>query len=209
VSPAPAPQALARLRALLLDAASGAGLLPRQALESFQSWQDLAALLGSEWSDGLLRSSVAARRVLARRLRGLGAAPVPIARAAELPAGTPIHLRGTARPVLPSRLNAHISHIWSRSAMTGDNVRTTVEEGHDFFVVDGEGATARVIAARGYLLNADLLQAGDLVSVFGFTDTAPAASGVDSRAASLLAVRAGDDVPLIVQRLQRLRPAAP
>lgn len=90
--------------------------------------------------------------------------------------------------------------------MTGDNVRTTVEVGHDFFVVDQEGATARVIAARGYLVNGDVLRADDAVSVFGFTDTAPAPAGVDSRAASQLVVRAGDDLPLIVQRL---RPAAP
>jgi hypothetical protein len=96
--------------------------------------------------------------------------------------------------------------------MTGDNVRTTVEEGHDFFVVaEGreDGAAVRVMAARGYLLCADTLDSGDRVSVFGFTDTAPAPAGVDSRAASQLVIRAGDDLPLIVQRLQRLRPAAP
>jgi hypothetical protein len=204
VSPAPAPQALARLRALLLDAATG-GALERQALEPFESWQDLAALLGSEWSDGVLRGSVAARRVLARRMRTLGAAAISVARAGELPSGAPVHLRGAARPVSPSRLNAHISHIWSRSAMTADNVRITVEEGHDFFLVEEGGAAVRVIAARGYLLNADSLDAGDRVSVFGFIDQAPAPPGVESRAATQLVVRAGDDVPLLVRRLREPR----
>jgi hypothetical protein len=84
--------------------------------------------------------------------------------------------------------------------MTADNVRTTVEEGHDFFLVEEGEPTARVIASRGYLLNADSLDAGDQVSVFGFVDSAPAPSGVDSRAATQLVIRAGDDVPLLVRR---------
>jgi hypothetical protein len=174
-------------------------------MEPFQSWEDLAALLGSEWSDGVLRGSAAARRVLARRLRTLGVAAISVARAAELDPGTQVHLRGSARPVSPSRLNAHISHIWSRSAMTADNVRTTVEEGHDFFLVEEGGAAVRVIAARGYLLSADSLDAGDRVSVFGFIDQVPAPPGVESRAATQLVVRAGDDVPLLVRRLREPR----
>jgi hypothetical protein len=200
VSPEPAPHALARLRALLLDVASDGGPLLRQGLEGFQSWQSLAALCGTEWSDGLLRASTAARRVLRRRLQGLGVGAISVARAEELPPGTPVHLHGSARPVLPSRLNAHISHIWSRSAMTTDNVRVTLEEGHDFFLAEEGGATVRVIAARGYLLNADTLLPGEHVSVFGFTDRTPAPAGVASRSESVLAVRAGDDAPLLIRR---------
>ena len=55
--------------------------------------------------------------------------------------------------------------------MTSDNVRFDAEEGHDFFLADDEGRqTTRVIVARGHLVNADALEVGDRVSVFGFTD---------------------------------------
>jgi hypothetical protein len=209
VSPEPEAQALLRLRALLLDVARDGGPLLRQGIDGFQSWQSVATLCGTEWTAGAMRGSTASRRVLRRRLQGLGIGAITVERAADLPAGTPVHLRGSVRPVLPSRLNAHISHIWSRSAMTTDNVRVTVEEGHDFFLVGPRGAgrdtgvasAVRVIAARGYLLNADTLIAGDRVSVFGFTDRTPAPTDVASRSASELAVRAGDDEPLLIRRL--------
>jgi hypothetical protein len=84
--------------------------------------------------------------------------------------------------------------------MTTDNVRVTLEEGHDFFLAEEGGATVRVIAARGYLLNADTLLPGEHVSVFGFTDRTPAPAGVASRSESVLAVRAGDDAPLLIRR---------
>jgi hypothetical protein len=87
--------------------------------------------------------------------------------------------------------------------MTADNVRFLIEEGQHFFLTDTKGQTARVIATRGYLVNAAKLAPGDRVSVFGFTDRIadPSAdsSDISGRERSLLAVRAGDDVPLIVR----------
>jgi hypothetical protein len=92
--------------------------------------------------------------------------------------------------------------------MNTDNVRGAVEEGHDFFLTDDlepAGQTICVIVARGHLINADELVHGDRVSVFGFTDSVAArgASQADpfDRAAREPALRAGDDLPLLIRRL--------
>jgi hypothetical protein len=207
VSLGPAPLALARLRELLLDIARGGTENMRAALEGFETWRSLAPLAGSDWAAGARRSSPAARRVLERRLRALGARALSVRAAAQLPVGSTVHVRGTIRPAVPLRveggLTSHICHIWSHGAMTTDNVRFEVEEGHDFFLTDDEGQTARVIAARGHLLDAAALDPGDRVSVFGFTDRAAdrALSGADwiDGEALGLALRAGDDLPLIVR----------
>jgi hypothetical protein len=198
VSRAPEPLALARLRELLLDVTLGGSEHLRAALEGFETWRALAPLVGTEWAAGARRSSVAARRVLERRLRALGVAPVPVSAATALPVGAAVHVRGTIRPAAPitpfiGGLTSHIGHIWSHGATNTDNVRLEVEEGHDFFLTDEEGQTARVIAARGHLLDADALDAGDVVSVFGFTDR------VADRGGPALALRAGDDLPLLLR----------
>ena len=111
-----------------------------------------------------------------------------------------------------------MSYIWSHSEMSTDNVRLVVEEGHDFFLTDEKGPqtqvraldgaeTVCVIAARGHLVNADQLAAGDRVSVFGFIDRVahprPAGLGRSARELSALAVRAGDDSPLLIRRVSR------
>jgi hypothetical protein len=207
----PEPLALARLRELLQGAAAGGGDQLRAGLESFQSWQALAPLCGSGWAAGARRSSMAARRVLQRRLRELGSAPTALDRAAGLPIGAPVHVRGTVRPLRPvdpaGSEGGLKSHIWSRSAMNTDNVRFEVEEGHDFFLTEEQsGQTACVMVSRGHLLDADTLAAGDRVSVFGFVGRAArGASRVDplDRAPRALAIRAGDDVPLFVRKLAR------
>ena len=87
--------------------------------------------------------------------------------------------------------------------MNTDNVRVAVEEGHDFFLADEEaGQTACVIVARGHLVNADSLAPGDRVSVFGFTDVTPQGrDGPLDRGGFRLAVRSGDDLPLLLRRL--------
>jgi hypothetical protein len=200
------PLALARLRESLLDVASGGSDQLRAALEGFRSWRSLATLCGSEWTAGARRSSTAARRVLQRRLRALGAAPVSVGRAAALPAGSAVHVRGTIRRLRSDDSEGGLkSHIWSHSAMNTDNVRFEVEEGHDFFLIDEkDGQTACVIAARGHLVNDDRLVAGDRVSVFGFTDATTnglARPDLLERRARLLALRAGDDLPLLVRKL--------
>jgi hypothetical protein len=214
VSRAPEPLALARLRALLLDVATDGSALLREGLEGFQSWRFLASLCGTEWASGARRSSGAARRVLQRRLRVLGTRPITIASAAQLPIGAPAHVRGTIAPLSsgrPSagRLSAHIAHIWSLSAMDTENVRFTVEDGHDFFLTDKEGEALRVIVARGVLVNTDTLRAGDRISAFGFVDRVldPAPRDADSltRGATSIALRSGDDLPLLLRRVSQER----
>lgn len=170
VSRAPEPLALVRLRALLLELAGDGSALLRDGLEGFQSWHFLAALVGTDWATGARRSSAAGRRVLQRRLRALGTRPIPLPSAAQLAVGSPAHVRGTILPMLLSRQTSYNGYIWSHSAMSTDNVRLQVEEGHDFFLTDEEGETARVIAARGALINADTLAPGDRISVFGYVD---------------------------------------
>jgi hypothetical protein len=206
VSRGPEPLALARLRALLLEVASGGSERLREGLEGFQSWRSLATLCGTEWTAGTRRSSTAARRLLQRRLRALGAAPISVETAARLPLGASAHVRGTIRPMIPTGSEGDLkSHIWFHSTVNTDNVRFVVEEGHDFFLTDEEGRTACVIVARGHLINDDELLAGDEVSVFGFTDriAAPRADPLD-RDASAPTLRAGDDLPLLVRRARRL-----
>jgi hypothetical protein len=211
VSRAPEPLALARLRALLLDVATDGGALLREGLEGFQSWRFLASLCGTEWASGARRSSGAARRVLQRRLRVLGTRPITVATAARLPTGAPAHVRGTipASSDRSSRLSAHIAHIWSLSAMDTDNVRFTVEDGHDFFLTDEEGETLRVIAGRGVLVNADTLSAGDRISAFGFVDrvldSVPRGADALTRGATSVALRSGDDLPLLLRRVSQER----
>jgi hypothetical protein len=229
VSRAPEPLALARLRELLLDVASDGSVLLRQGLEGFESWRSLASLCGTEWTAGVRRSSVAARRVLQRRLRVLGAQPIDLTDAAGLPVGSSVHVRGTVVGVAPGRRPiddtqtaaprttrpAHISYIthigdiWSLSTMNTDNVRLAIEEGHDFFLTDEKGQTACVIATRGVLLNADTLRAGDRISVFGFVDSVVGprgqTEGPPARRTPSLALRAGDDLPLLLRRLTQER----
>lgn len=204
VTEGPAPLALARLRELLLDVATGGGDQVRAALVGFKSWRSLATLCGSEWTTGARRGTTAARRVLQRRLRALGVAPLSIAEAARLPVGTAVHVRGTIRRLRSEGAEGGLkSHIWFHSAMDTDNVRVAVEEGHDFFLADEEaGQTACVIVARGHLVNADSLAPGDRVSVFGFTDVTPQGrDGPLDRGGFRLAVRSGDDLPLLLRRL--------
>jgi hypothetical protein len=210
VTRGPEPLALARLRELLLEVAGAGSDQLRAGLEGFQSWRSLATLCGTEWTAGARRGSPAARRVLARRLRSLGAAPISVAQATRLPVGSAVHLRGIIRPLLPDDDGSGSegglkSHIWSHSAMDTDNVRLAVEEGHDFFLLDEKGGEAAcVIVARGHLVNADGLGAGDRVSVVGFTDEttlAPSRSAPLDRRARSLAIRAGDDAPLILRKL--------
>jgi hypothetical protein len=210
----PEPLALARLRELVLEVAAGGSDQLRAGLEGFQSWRSLATLCGSEWSAGARRSSAAARRILERRLRELGRAPCRLEHAAGLPIGASVHVRGIVRhlrplrPVDPASSEGGLkSHIWSRSAMNTDNVRVQVEEGHDFFLTDEQsGQTACVMVARGHLVNAEALAAGDRVSVFGCVDrSARATARIDpfDRAPTGLAIRAGDDRPLLVRKLAR------
>jgi hypothetical protein len=201
VAAGPAPLALARLRELLLELATDGADVTRAALEGFHSWRFVSTLCGTEWARGGRRSSLAARRVLRRRLRALGARAISFEAASTLPIGSPVHLEGTVRSLLPGRAK---SHIWSHSAMEAHNVRLDVEEGHDFLLVEETGRTARVIAARGHLINAERLEVGERASVLGMTDLVLDASdgggAARDRGVRVLALRAGDDAPLLIRR---------
>jgi hypothetical protein len=93
--------------------------------------------------------------------------------------------------------------------MDTENVRFTVEDGHDFFLTDKEGEALRVIVARGVLVNTDTLRAGDRISAFGFVDRVldPAPRDADSltRGATSIALRSGDDLPLLLRRVSQER----
>jgi hypothetical protein len=205
VSRWPEPLAVVRMRELLLDAASDLRPLLRAGLESLESWVWLAPLVDSGWLAGTASGSPAARRLLQRRLSVLGTQPSSVAAAGELPVGAAVHLRGTIRPMSASRLKSHMSYIWSQRAMTEHNVRCMVEEGQHFFLTDASARTACVMAGNGYLINADSLSPGDQVSVFGYTDRVADRRGQEGdrmvRDGRVLAVRAGDDRPLLVRRI--------
>ncbi|HEX4405029.1 MAG TPA: hypothetical protein VH560_09385 [Polyangia bacterium] len=93
--------------------------------------------------------------------------------------------------------------------MDTENVRFAVEDGHDFFLTDDKGSTLRVIAARGVLVSADTLVAGDRISAFGFVDrvldSGPASVGALNRGATSIALRSGDDLPLLLRRVSQER----
>jgi hypothetical protein len=210
---APEPLALARLRELLLDVAAGSGEAVRAALEGFRSWSSLANLCGTEWTAGARRHSAAAQRVLQRRLRALAAKPVTVARAGELPVGSAVHVRGIIRAANsnPGSEGGPKSHIWFHSTTCTDNVRVVVEQGHDFFLTceaTAGRATTHVVVARGHLVNAEELRDGDRVAVFGFTDRVAGRGATRrdplDRGASDLVLRSGDDLPLLVLRLEQL-----
>jgi hypothetical protein len=200
----PQPLALAWLRELLLEAAADSSELSRAGLEGFEAWSFLATLVGTEWARGARRSSPAAVRVLRRRLRALGVRATSFEAAAAAPVGTPVHLQGVikeaTRPLHQSRAT---SHIWFHSEVNAHNVRLVVEEGCDFLMGDDTGRTACVMAMRGHLVNGARLVAGDRVSVFGMTDLVADAAARGERSARVLAVRAGDDGPLVVRLAHR------
>jgi hypothetical protein len=205
ISRFPEPLALSRLRAQLLGAALGGDGLLEDGLAGFQSWKFLTTLAESAWTDGVRRDSPAARRLLRRRLRMLGTRAASFPQAAALTAGSAVHVRGVARRMPAAQSARPDAPIWQVSTMTTALAQLLVEEGQDFFLADDAGATACVIAARGYLINADALIEGETVSVFGFVDRI-ADARADSRSAHArgelsLAVRSGDTLPLLVRRV--------
>ena len=92
--------------------------------------------------------------------------------------------------------------------MSSNNVRLLVEEGHDFFLEDAPGQVALVRAAGGYLIGGPdaALDSGAKVEVFGFVDhvidSAAPLAGRNARGEPIvLALRAGDALPLIVRKV--------
>ncbi len=175
-------------------------------LALFRSWETAGAVLPTVLPAVALRGGEASRRALQRFLRTLGARRATIRELQAIPRGTPARVVGNVAG--PSW--KPFSHIWSKSEMSRHNVRLLVEEGHDFFLEDAPGQVAVVRAAGGYLIGGPegAIDGGDQVEVFGFVDhvidSAAPLPGRHPRAEPIvLALRAGDDLPLIVRKIVR------
>jgi hypothetical protein len=201
----PGAAALDRARRLLIDAAARDPSGPLAAgLAHFDSWESLAAIAETPWLSPARRPSAVALRRARQRLRLLGSAPSTFAAAAGLGSVEPIHLRGICAP-LPGHHAG--DELWHRGIVEDDSGRWMVDEGRDFVLTGGDGATALVLAAGGRLVNAGGLHPGDEVSVFGFADEAPDATGLarspHGRGGQTLALRSGSELPLLVGLLRR------
>jgi len=200
----PDPVRWSALRQRLSQAASGQGQAIQEGLALFRCWEDAGALVPAILPASALRGGEASRRALQRFLRTLGARQVTLGALATAPRGTPARVVGRVKGSCWKLL----SHIWSKSEMTRHNVRLLAEEGHDFFLADDAGRTAIVQVAGGYLIGGpDLtVEAGDRVEVFGFVDHvidrgAPLGASHPRGEPIALALRTGDQLPIIVRKL--------
>lgn len=209
-APRPDPVRWSALRQRLSQAASRQGRAVQEGLALFRSWETAGAVLPTVLPAMALRAGEASRRALQRFLRTLGARRATVGELQAVPRGTPVRVVGkVAGPSWKP-----FSHIWSKSEMSRHNVRLLVEEGHDFFLEDTPGQVAVVRAAGGYLIGGPdgAIDAGDEVEVFGFVDhlidsAAPRAGRHPRGEPIVLAVCAGDELPLIVRKI--LRPPSP
>jgi hypothetical protein len=198
------------LRQRLSQAASGQGRALQDGLALFRSWEIAGEVLPMVLPPVALRGGEASRRALQRFLRTLGARRATVGELQAVPRGTPTRVVGKVTG--PSR--KPFSHIWSKSEMSEDNVRLLVEEGHDFFLEDAPGQVAVVRAAGGYLIGGPdgAIDGGAEVEVFGFVDhvidsAAPPTGRLPRGEPIVLALRAGDELPLVVRKI--LRPPLP
>jgi hypothetical protein len=196
VSKVPAPGALSRARAWLLE------VVP-DALGSFDSWTSLACICESGWLAPLRRPTTAMARVARRRLRVLASRPLTYAAFAALRAGEgPVHLRGRCAS-LPGQ---GASPLW-RTEERDDAAegRLVIEEGHDF-LLSIDGGDVYVLSKGGHLASVAPLHAGDEVSVFGFADEIPdrwgLAPALHGRGGLLPAVRSGSELPLLLTQVR-------
>jgi hypothetical protein len=193
--PFPSAGAIARARALVLDAGVK---LP------IQDWSSLATLCDTAWLPTTRRVSPAAARAARRRLYPLSSPPTPVAATHAMARGELVHVRGVATD-LPGR-SAH-SALWrTRTVRASDGV-WLVEEGSDFLLLDSAGGRIVVLAEGGHLVDGATLQAGDPVSVFGVLDDVPdragLARGAPGRSGLVPALRSGEQQPLLLSHLRR------
>ena len=190
---------LARARALVLEAGVE---LP------FSDWASLATLWGTAWLPVTRHPSPAAARALRRRLGRLGRlAPEPrtlaVAGAGKRVADL-VHVRGRCA-ALPGRAAA--PELWRATTVRDETGSWLVEEGWDFLLTDAEGRRAYVLAPEAYLVNAEVLVAGDEVSVYGFLDLVPDRAGLarsaSGRGGLAPGLRAGPELPLLVSLIKR------
>jgi len=189
VSKFPAPGALARARALLLELAPAGLAIP------FDDWASLATICDTAWL------SSATARVARRRLRLLASAPTPFAAFAALRAGEgPLHLRGTCAALPGDDATAMLWRVEARDDAAAG--RALIEEGEDFLLSADDGGVVYVVADGGHLVSTAPLRPGDTVSVFGFADEVPDRTGLASsphgRGGLLPAIRSGSELPLLL-----------
>jgi len=217
VGPLPGPREAGRLRALLAAAASGpagaSGAL-QDGLATLGNWENasgIAPLLPA----GAFGRTPAARRILRAALCFLGTRPTPPAALHLVARGAPARVVGKVQRARWKQF----SHIWSKGESSGHNVRLLVEEGHDFFLAaplplplalapGQEAPEVLVLAAGGWLAGGlgTALDIGDHVEVLGFVDQviehASRSSPRNPRGEPIaLALRAGDELPLVVRKI--------
>jgi hypothetical protein len=191
-------------RMLLVDvvARDPAGALGR-GVARFGSWRSLAAITETDWLPLPRRASDSALRIARQGLRRLGSQPMSFA-AAVRATGELVHLRGICTALPDDR--APGDELWRAEAVEADGERWIEETGRDF-VLRGTDGVAVVLAAEGRLVNAERLQAGDEVVVFGLGDETPDAAGLaggaPGRGGMILALRSGPRHPLLVSVIRR------
>jgi len=204
VSALPAPGALSRTRASLLE-------LAPDALGMFDTWASLASICETGWLSALRRPSAAAVRIARRRLRVLTSLPLSFAAFGVMRSGAgPLHLRGTCAALPGHDATAPLWRVELRD--DAEQGRLLIEEGRDFLLSIGTGGgvtagTVYVVAAGGHLVSSAPLRAGDDVSVFGFADEVPDRTGLapapHGRGGLLPAIRSGSELPLLLTSVVR------
>jgi hypothetical protein len=194
VSKFPAPGALSRARAMLLEIAPAGLAIP------LDDWAALACICDTAWLEASRRPSHATARIARRRLRLLASGPTPFAVFAATRAGEgPLHLRGTC-----AALPGHDAGgpLWRVEAHDGADGRTLLEEARDFLLAVEGGGTVYVLSKGGHLVSTAPLRPGDAVSVFGFADQVPDRTGLAAtphgRGGVMPAIRSGGELPLLV-----------
>ena len=197
----PAPGALSRMRASLLE-------LAPDALGMFDTWASLAGICDTGWLSALVRPSPVTARIARRRLRVLTSLPLSFAAFGAMRSGDgPVHLRGTCAALPGHDATAPLWRVELREDADGG---VMIEEGRDFLLSVGDRAaagTVYVTATGGHLVSSTPLRAGDEVSVFGFADEVPDRMGLapapHGRGGLLRAIRSGSELPLLLTRVVR------
>jgi hypothetical protein len=188
-----------RARALLMDVVARDPDGPLAlGLERFGSLRSLAAVVGTDWLPLGGRLTASAIRVARRNLRVLGS---PATEPNQVVLGEPVQLRGLASPLPGDGLR----ELWRAETVEDADGRWFSDEGRDFLLTGAQGGMALVLAEGGRLLNAERLQVGDEVSVFGTADEAPDRAGLAAapRGGMVPALRSGTTRPLLVSVIRR------
>jgi hypothetical protein len=198
VSRFPAPGALSRARALLLEAAPVGLAIP------FDDWTSLANICDTAWLAAARRPSTATARIARRRLRLLASAPVALDVFAAARAGEgPMHLRGTCAALPGHDPTAALWRVEAQADPTDG--RTLIEEARDFLLSVENAGHVYVLSKGGHLVSTSPLRPGDTVSVFGYTDQVPDRTGLASsphgRGGFMTAIRSGAELPLLVMHV--------